>query len=166
MRAWAVLTRTGWKWKCAGIVATGVLVFAQTHINPNQINMRLPGVAAVIRAEALVPQSPDGSYLLPIPITPPGTNQSVTVTIWAITVYRNTARQTGGTDYNMDPANGFHFIPSTAWAPSDTVLVDYWSGVKPAVPLPQRMPNTNTPSPMRRLGRFLTREYPGPKSNQ
>jgi hypothetical protein len=130
---------------------------SQTRIDPNQIRLNLPPVAAVIRAEALVPQSPDGSYKLPIPVTPPGTNQSVTVTIWAVNVFRNNVKQNGGSDYNFDPANGFHFTPSTAWLPSDAVLVDYWSGAYQPIPLPAQ---TARPTALQKLGRFLKREYP------
>jgi hypothetical protein len=136
------------------------LSIGQTLLNPNQIRLNLPPVAAIIRAEALVPQSPDGSYMLPIPVFPPGTNQSVTVTIWAINVFRNTKLQQGGSDYNMDPVNGFHFIPATAWLPSDAVLVDYWSGVKAPISLSATSTSTKSPTAMQKLGRFLKRQYP------
>jgi hypothetical protein len=149
-----------WAIVIAGSLILLTLSIGQTLLNPNQIRLNLPPVSAIIRAEALVPQSPDGSYMLPIPVFPPGTNQSVTVTIWALTVYRNNARQNGGTDYNMDPANGFRFIPSTAWLPSDTVLVDYWSGTNAPISLPATSTGTKSPTPMQKLGRFLKREYP------
>jgi hypothetical protein len=148
------------RWVIAGSLILLTLSMAQTLLDPNQIRLNLPPVSAIIRAEALVPQSPDGSYMLPIPVFPPGTNQSVTVTIWAINVFRNTKLQQGGADYNMDPVNGFRFIPSTAWLPSDAVLVDYWSGTKAPISLPAMSTGTKSPTPMQKLGRFLKREYP------
>jgi hypothetical protein len=148
-------------WQCA---VAGFLIFAlfgQTHINPDQINMSVSGSGAVIRCEALVSQSPDGSYMLPIPVPPPTTNQAFTVTLWAITVARNNVQQNAGKDFNMDPTNSFRFIPATPWLPTDTVVADYWSGVRGPQTLATTRP-IGKPKPMIKnlFGRFLTREYP------
>jgi hypothetical protein len=103
---------------------------SQTQLNPNQFKLAPPLTSNLVAANALLSQSSDGSYLIPLPVLPPGTNQTVTVTIWAINVFKNTNLQQGGRDYNIDPLNPSRFIPTAGWLTSDTVQVQYWAVAK------------------------------------
>jgi len=98
-------------------------LFGQTQINPNQIKRPSPGTRQLIWSEMLTQQLPDGSYLLPLPVAPPGTTQTI-VTLGP-TVFRNTQRQTPGSDYTLSPDLS-RLIPVTPWLSTDGVLVDYW----------------------------------------
>ena len=102
-------------------------VRAQTQLNPGQIRTPAPGIRELIWSETIASQLPDGSYLLPIPVTPPGTTQSI-VTMGP-TIFRNNLKQTSGTDYTVILSSPARFVPSTPWTPNDIVLVEYWSVV-------------------------------------
>lgn len=84
-----------------------------------------PSRTQLIWSETIVPQSADGTYLLPP--TPP--LAGFTVVTMGPTVFRNGVHKTAPTDYTVDPANPLHIIPTTLWLPGDTVLVDYWTTV-------------------------------------
>jgi hypothetical protein len=133
---------------------------AQTLLNPSQIRMQAP-TGALISGEALLSQSPDGSYLIPLPVVPTGTtNSAIRITVWALNIFRNNQKQDGGTDYNMDPQIGGRFIPVTPWLPTDTVMVDYWTAATSVSTASVATPAVSAPpAPMRKtwIRRLLKR---------
>jgi hypothetical protein len=164
--------------QCAVIVCGfGQTLYSPTQISPAQIKSPGPSAKQIIWYEFVGTQSPDGSYFLPVPIAPPGSNQNMVVIGPAI--FRNNARANQGTDFTINPALG-SFLPSTPWAPTDAVLIEYWAVVNggptqasPGVitlfagaplfttpPAAARPVTTSSKPAGSRLIRFLTREYP------
>jgi hypothetical protein len=148
---------------------------AQTQLNPNQIRSPGPSSKQIIWYEFVGIPNQNGSYFLPVPLAPPGSNQNMV--IMGPTIFRNNARQNQGSDYTISAGI---FLPSIPWAPTDAVLVEYWAVVNggptqaaPGItlfagqPLFTSSPTTATAARAisshptgSRLSRWLTRQYP------
>jgi hypothetical protein len=146
--------------------------YAPTQISPSQIKSPGPSSKQIIWYEFVGIQSPDGSYFLPLPLAPPGSNQNMV--IMGPAIFRNNTRQNQGADFTINPTLSI-FLPSIPWAPTDAVLVEYWAVVNGGPtqaspggvtlfanePVFTRPPTPAASKPARsRLSRFLTREYP------
>ncbi len=190
MKVWAEEKATGGKRKCAGrferrlfwLILVPIFAWCgrdglrgQTTINPNQIRTAQPATRELIWSEIIATQLADGTYLVPVPVAPPGTTQSI-VTLGP-TLFRNNGRQNQGTDYTISATDPARFMPVSPWSRFDTVLVEYWAVINggptqaaPGITLFGNQPvftRSATPAPTitskpagSTLGRFLTRQYP------